>query len=169
LHHPGPDDPDVEESGSTLLENALLKARAGFTRSGIPTLADDTGLEVDALDGAPGIYSSRYAGEHATYEENRRKLIDVIRQFPEVARAARFRSTIVYVDGVRELHFEGEVEGLILTEERGTNGFGYDPIFLPKGETRTMAEMTNREKNAISHRGRALRAFLQWWTSEDTG
>lgn len=165
LHHPGDGDPDIEETGSTLLENAALKARAGFRTSGMPTIADDTGLEVDALNGAPGVYSSRYAGENATYAENRKKLVGEIRRFPEQARTARFRSTIVYVDAVRELHFEGSVEGTILTDERGTKGFGYDPVFLPRGETRTMAEMTDREKNAISHRGNALRAFLRWWRS----
>lgn len=166
LHHPAPDDPEVEETGETLLDNAILKAKAGFARSGMPTIADDTGLEVDALNGAPGVYSSRYAGENATYAENRHKLIGAMTPVPEEARTARFRSTIAYVDGVRELHFEGRVEGIIITDERGSNGFGYDPIFLPEGETRTFAELSDVEKNAISHRGRALRAFLAWWKSE---
>jgi XTP/dITP diphosphohydrolase len=167
LLHPSTDDPDVEETGDSLWDNALLKARVGHDRSGLPTIADDTGLEVDALNGAPGIYSARYAGENARYEDNRRKLIEEITQVPEESRSARFRTVVAYVDKERELRFDGVVEGRILTEERGSGGFGYDPVFLVENSGKTMAEMSAEEKNGISHRGRALQAFLKWWINSN--
>lgn len=166
LRHPSPEDPEVEETGDTLWDNALLKARAGFERSGLPTIADDTGLEVDALDGRPGVYSSRYAGEEATYEDNVRKLLTELDGVPAEKRTARFRSTIAYIDGERTERFDGVLEGEILTERRGDNGFGYDPVFLPEDGDRTLAEMDAGAKNAISHRGRALRAFVDWWRKQ---
>jgi XTP/dITP diphosphohydrolase len=167
LHHPDEFfDHDIEETGDTLWENALLKAREGFERSGLPTLADDTGLEVDALDGRPGVYSSRYAGENATYADNVRKLIEEMHDVPDKARGARFRTVMAYVDAEKELRFDGVIEGTILGEARGSNGFGYDPVFLPEKSDRTLAEMTLDEKNRISHRARAFRAFSQWWLEQ---
>ena len=125
---------------------------------GIPSLADDTGLEVDALGGAPGVHSARFAGPDANDARNRRKLLDALQGHEN--RNARFRTVVSYVDedGVR--YFEGVCEGRIEQQERGTGGFGYDPLFTPIGETRTFAELEPDEKNALSHRGRALRAFL---------
>jgi len=166
LRHPSPEDPEVEETGDTLYDNALLKARAGFERSGLPTIADDTGLEVDALDGRPGVYSSRYAGEEATYEDNVRKLLSELDGVPSVERTARFRSVIAYIDGERTERFDGILEGAILTERRGSNGFGYDPVFLPEKGGETLAELDAEAKNEISHRGRALRAFVDWWRKQ---
>lgn len=167
LHHPADEDPEVEETGETLWENALLKARAGYERSGLPTIADDTGLEVDALGGAPGVYSSRYAGENASYLDNRVKLLRELESVPDSERSARFRTVIAYVDGESEHRFDGVVEGRIISEERGDGGFGYDPIFMPQDAAKTMAEMDAGEKNGISHRGRAFREFLAWWSEHE--
>jgi len=168
LHHPGHDDEDVEETGDTLWDNALLKAEAGFERSGIPCIADDTGLEVDALNGAPGVYSSRFAGEDASYDDNCNKLLEDLEGVELSDRNARFRTVIAYVDGKSEpKRFDGVVEGIIISEKRGENGFGYDPVFLVKGTKKTMAEMMPEEKNALSHRGQAFRAFANWWKEEE--
>ena len=165
LRQPDADDPDVEETGDTLWENALLKARDGFERHGIPTIADDTGLEVDALDGRPGVYSSRYAGEDASYEDNVTLLLQELDSVPLEKRTARFRSVIAYIDGDRIERFDGVLEGTILEVRRGKNGFGYDPVFLPEEGDLTLAEMGAEAKNEISHRGRALRSFVEWWNS----
>ncbi|GBE23599.1 MAG TPA: RdgB/HAM1 family non-canonical purine NTP pyrophosphatase [Actinobacteria bacterium] len=148
--------PDVEETGTTLEENALLKARAVAAAVGLPALADDTGLEVDALGGAPGVRSARYAGTDATYDDNVRRLLAEVADAQD--RSARFRTVmaLVFPDG-REIVGEGVLEGQIIDERRGTSGFGYDPVFLVDG--RTLAEIDPVEKNAISHRGRALRAL----------
>ena len=158
---PRPDDvPDVEETGTTLEENARLKAVALVEATGHAALADDTGLEVDALDGAPGVYSSRYSGEHATYADNVAKLLRELDGVPAELRTARFRTVALvrFPDG-SELVAEGAVTGSIATAARGDDGFGYDPLFVPdEGDGRTFAEMTLTEKNAISHRGRAVRA-----------
>jgi XTP/dITP diphosphohydrolase len=151
--------PDVDETGTTLLDNARLKARAVCRATGAPAVADDTGLEVDALDGAPGVYSARYAGEAATYDENVTKLLAALAGRDD--RRARFRTValVCFPDG-REVWAEGVVEGSITTERRGGNGFGYDPVFQPDDAGgRTMAELTADEKHAISHRGRAVRAL----------
>ena len=153
--------PEVEETGDTLVANARLKAEALCAATGLPALADDTGLEVDSLAGAPGVYSARYAGEHATYADNVHHLIDEMARAKRNARTARFRTVVVMVwpDG-GELVADGVVEGVIVDEPRGSNGFGYDPVFVPAGGGgRTFAEMTLVEKQAISHRGRALRAL----------
>jgi XTP/dITP diphosphohydrolase len=153
--------PEVEETGDTLAANALLKAQALVSATGRAAIADDTGLEVAALDGAPGVYSSRYAGEHATYADNVAKLIDAMRDVPVTRRQARFRTVAVarWPDG-RDRIAEGMLEGVIATESRGHNGFGYDPIFVPVGgDGRTLAELSAEEKNAISHRGRAFTAL----------
>ena len=158
---PRPSDvPDVEETGTTLEENARLKAVALVEATGQAALADDTGLEVDALDGAPGVYSSRYSGEHATYADNVAKLLSELAGVAPEHRTARFRTValIRFPDG-RELVAEGAVTGTVAVVAAGDDGFGYDPVFVPdEGDGRTFAQMTLTEKNAISHRGRAVRA-----------
>ncbi|MEZ4652362.1 MAG: XTP/dITP diphosphatase [Candidatus Eisenbacteria bacterium] len=159
--------PEVEETGTTLEENALIKARAGLAHFGIPTLADDTGLEVDALNGAPGVYSARFAGPDATYADNVNKMLTVMAGVPEGERSARFRCVIAILDpDGRETVVSGEVSGRMLTAVRGDKGFGYDPIFFVPETGKTFAEMSLEEKREVSHRGRALakaRAVLQEW------
>ncbi len=155
------DVPEVDETGSTLLENARLKAYALRDATGEDALADDTGLEVDALGGAPGVWSARYAGEDATYADNVAKLVAEMDAARRNARTARFRTVLVLAgaDG-SELLADGVVEGVIADAPRGTAGFGYDPVFVPAGgRGRSFAEMTLTEKQALSHRGRALRAL----------
>ena len=154
--------PDVEETGRTYLDNALLKARAVAQELGIPCVADDSGIEVDALEGAPGPRSARFAGEGASDEANLQLLIDSIRDVPEDTRGARYRCVAVaaWPDG-HEVHAEATCEGELVTERRGTGGFGYDPVFVPEGDWRTMAELSAGEKDAISHRGRAFRALRE--------
>ena len=147
---------DIEETGITLIENSFIKARTVHELTGLPSLADDTGLEVDALDGAPGVYSARYAGENPSFEDNMNKLLTELQGLPKDRRTARFRTIISFVDGSRELFSEGIVEGIITLDTKGEDGFGYDPIFQPEGQDLTFAEMTQNEKNKISHRGRAL-------------
>lgn len=148
--------PDVEETEDTLEGNALLKAREVHALTGYAVVADDTGLEVNALGGAPGVISARFAGDDATYEDNVRKLLSVMEGFAE--RSARFRTVMVLIDdNGEELVVEGVMEGSITTEARGSRGFGYDPVFLV-GE-RTFAEMAPGEKNELSHRAQALRAL----------
>ncbi|MDZ7374048.1 MAG: XTP/dITP diphosphatase [candidate division KSB1 bacterium] len=150
--------PEVEEDGATLEENALKKARVAAQVTGLPALADDTGLEVEALGGAPGVYSSRYAGEGATYADNVRKLLNELRGVPFEQRRARFRCVVALVhDGVEEV-VEGTCPGVITEEPRGEGGFGYDPVFLVPEVGKTFAEMSLEEKNAVSHRGKAFRA-----------
>ena len=148
--------PDVEETEPTLEGNALLKARQVREHTGYAVIADDTGLEVDALGGAPGVVSARYAGDNATYDDNVSKLL---REMEHVAnRSARFRTVMVLIDDVgEEVLVEGVMDGSITRDRRGTNGFGYDPVF--EVGDRTFAEMTTSEKNEISHRARALRAL----------
>jgi XTP/dITP diphosphohydrolase len=148
--------PDVEETEDTLVGNALLKAEAVAAATGLPAIADDTGLEVDALGGAPGVHAARFAGPEATYEENVAKLLSELEGVAE--RGARFRTVIAMVaPGEEPVIAEGVMEGEIATEPRGSNGFGYDPVFLVG--SKTYAEMTDEEKNAVSHRGRALLAL----------
>jgi XTP/dITP diphosphohydrolase len=153
------DVPDVEETGSTLVDNARLKAVALVSATGAAAVADDTGLEVAALGGGPGVYSARYAGEDATYEDNVVKLLAALDGVAD--RRARFVTVALvrFPDG-SEVAAEGSMEGVICEAPRGSNGFGYDPIFVPDGgDGRTYAEMTTEEKDAISHRGRAFRAL----------
>jgi XTP/dITP diphosphohydrolase len=157
--------PDVVEDGETLLDNARLKARALVRATGTAAVADDTGLEVDALGGAPGVYSARYAGDDATYADNVTKLLCALaaRADGGGARRARFRTVALaaFPDGT-EVWAEGTVEGSIATASRGGNGFGYDPVFVPDDAGgRTFAEMPADEKDAVSHRGRAFRALAQ--------
>jgi XTP/dITP diphosphohydrolase len=158
-----PDLPDVVEDGDTLLANARLKAVAVSEAVGLGAVADDTGLEVDALDGAPGVFTARFAGEGATYADNVAKLLVELEGVPAEVRGARFRTVALarFPDG-REVVAEGVVTGTIATEARGTEGFGYDPVFVPdEGDGRTFAEMSAGEKHAISHRGRAFRALAE--------
>ena len=157
-----PDVPAVEETGSTYLENALLKARETAMATGKAALADDSGIEVDALGGAPGPRSARYAGDRASDRENLRALLRATAGVPTGGRTARYRAVAVlaWPDG-REMHAEATCEGLLATKPRGEGGFGYDPIFVPLGDERTMAELEPEEKDRISHRGRALRALRE--------
>ncbi len=148
--------PVVEETGSSLEENALLKAETVHLSTGLPTIADDTGLEVDALNGRPGVYSSRFAGENATYAENVQKLLRELKDVPDERRTARFRCVVVFVDGRQSRTVEGVREGRILREPRGEAGFGYDPVFFVPEKGKTFAEMSADEKNRISHRALAL-------------
>lgn len=147
---------EIEETGTTLLENSLIKARTVHKITGLPALADDTGLEVDALDGAPGVYSARYAGNNPSYEDNVNKLLFELKGLQLDNRNARFRTVISFVDDNEELLSEGVIEGVITLDSRGRDGFGYDPIFQPESYDRTFAEMEQDEKNLISHRARAL-------------
>lgn len=152
---------EPEETGSSFQENAYIKAHAVMEATGLPAVADDSGLMVDALDGAPGVHSARYTGDHDDTDYNRRALL--LRNMEGVEqRSARFVSAICCCfpngDTLRSL---GVCEGRIAPEMRGSNGFGYDPVFLPEGCDRTTAEMSAQEKNAISHRGKALRAFAE--------
>ncbi len=153
--------PEVEEDGATLEENARLKAVALCAATGMPAVADDTGLVVDALGGAPGVYSARYAGEDATYADNVEKLLRELAGVDAPARTARFSTVALarWPDG-REVAALGEVEGVIADTARGDGGFGYDPVFVPvEGDGRTFAEMTAAEKHQVSHRGRAFRTL----------
>jgi XTP/dITP diphosphohydrolase len=151
------------ETGSSFLDNALIKARNAARRTGLPAIADDSGIEVDALGGAPGVYSARFAGEGASDAENLDKLLAALDGLPASKRGARYRCVIVYLrdaDDPQPLVGEGTWEGRIIDERRGHGGFGYDPSFVPAGETRTVAELPAESKHAVSHRGQALRAFL---------
>jgi XTP/dITP diphosphohydrolase len=153
-----------DETGLTFEENALLKARAAAQQSGHLSVADDSGLEIDALDGSPGVRSARFAADYGrpeSDEENNRLALERLAAIASDARTARFVSAVAVVspDG-NEVVVRGTVEGRIEIEPRGTNGFGYDPLFTPDGHVRTMAEMSDNEKNAISHRGRAFRLAL---------
>lgn len=159
LHTPEafPGAPHVEEDAPTLEGNARKKALALYHHTGLPALADDTGLEVAALGGRPGVVSARYAGPDADDTANREKLLADLHDVSD--RAARFRTVLAYADGEAVHLFEGTCAGQITTTMRGEGGFGYDALFVPEGHTRTFAELTAAEKNAVSHRGRALRAF----------
>jgi XTP/dITP diphosphohydrolase len=155
------------ETGATFLENALIKARNAASLAQLPAIADDSGIEVDALSGAPGVYSARYAGEDASDAANLDKLLAALRDVPPGRRTARYRCVVVYVESAgdpRPLVGEGTWEGHIIDARRGSGGFGYDPSFVPRGDTRTVAEMPAAEKHALSHRGQALRAFLAQFT-----
>tara|TARA_R110002096_G_scaffold434800_1_gene657894 strand:- start:1223 stop:1801 length:579 start_codon:yes stop_codon:yes gene_type:complete len=154
---------DVDEDQPTLDENALKKARYVYSVTGLPSLSDDTGLEVSALNGAPGVYSARYAGENASYQDNVDKLLVEMKGKPE--RAAQFRTVLALVTDGQEHTFEGICKGEIISEEKGTAGFGYDPVFQPEGYQTTFAEFDASEKNKISHRGRAVQKFVEFLKS----
>lgn len=152
--------PEVEETGDTYLQNALMKAHEVAAALGEPALADDSGIEVDALGGKPGPRSARFAGEDANDEQNLRAMMQALAGVPESGRSARYRcvATIAWPDG-RELSAEGVCEGGLIGKRRGAGGFGYDPIFVPAGWEQTMSELSAEQKDRISHRGRAFRAL----------
>lgn len=154
--------PESPETGLTFVDNALAKAREAAGHTGLPTVADDSGLTVAALNGMPGVLSARWAGRHGNDEANLRLVLDQISDLPDGHRGAAFvcAAALVTPDG-REYVVEGRVDGALIREPRGENGFGYDPIFVPDGESRTTAEMPSEEKDAISHRGKAFRALAE--------
>lgn len=155
-----PDLKEVIEDRPTLKGNALKKARYVSQETQLPALSDDTGLEVDALNGSPGVYSARYAGRNASYQDNVQKLLGELDGNPN--RAAQFRTVIALVIEGLEYTFEGVCKGEIITEQRGNKGFGYDPIFLPEGYEKTFSELDSTIKNAISHRGRAMEKLIDF-------
>ena len=154
-----PDIPEIEETGKTLLENSLIKARTVHKITGLPAMADDTGLEVKILGGVPGVKSARYAGDNATYKDNLNKLLKDLEGVPLGERQAQFRTVVSFVTDLKEHWVEGIVKGTILNESRGESGFGYDPIFYIPELKKTFAELSMEEKNKISHRGLALEKF----------
>ena len=157
---------DIPETGNTLKENAFIKAETVHRLTGLPALADDTGLEVDALNGAPGIYSARYAGADATFDDNCQKMLKELDSIPLERRTARFCTVIAFVNRGEKEWVQGVAEGRIIEEKRGIGGFGYDPIFYYPPLRKTFAELDSVEKNSISHRGKALRNFcgiLEKW------
>lgn len=152
---------EAPETGATFEENAIAKARDGYAATGLPTLADDSGLEVAALNGMPGVLSARWSGSHGDDVANYRLLLDQLRDVPESRRSAAFVSTCALVTGPSDVTVvRGEWPGTIAREPHGDNGFGYDPVFIPEEETRSAAQMSAAEKDAVSHRGRALALLL---------
>ncbi len=158
--------PEAEETGLSFIENALLKARNAASHTGLPAIADDSGLEVDALDGAPGIHSARYAGPKASDQDNLEKLLKALQDVPDLGRTARFRCVIVYLKHALDpapLVAEGVWEGSILRAPKGSNGFGYDPVFWVPEKGCASAELPPEVKNALSHRGQALARLLAYF------
>ena len=156
--------PEAEETGLTFVENALIKARNAAAHTGLPAIADDSGLEVDALKGAPGIYSSRYAGADASDRDNLEKLLADLGDLPEAQRTARFQCLMVYMRHAEDptpLICQGTWEGYILFEPRGENGFGYDPVFYVPSHDCSSAQLSKEVKNRLSHRGQALRQLAE--------
>ena len=151
---------EIIEDGNTIEENSFKKSRASFEHTNIASIADDTILEVDALNGDPGLFTARYAGEKATYEENMTKLLDNLNGVEDNLRTARFRTIISFVDGKNDFHVEGRLEGRILNKRIGDNGFGYDPIFLSTEFEMSLAQMDSKLKNEVSHRGLAIKNFV---------
>ena len=147
---------EIIEDGDTLKDNALIKARSVHELTKLPSLADDTGLEVEALGGAPGVFSARYSGENASYSDNVNKLLKDMQNVPNGKRMAKFRTVMAFIDDKMELIVEGCVEGIITDVTKGVDGFGYDPVFYVPEMNKTYAEMSIKEKNQISHRGKAL-------------
>lgn len=159
-----------EENGKTFLDNSIIKAQSFYEIAEIPVIADDSGLEIDILNGEPGTFSSRYAGDNATDQENRQKVIKLLKKMGKQIFDARFKCVITYIDLSGIYSFDGKVEGQIILEERGKNGFGYDSIFVPNDFNVTFAELENEIKNKISHRANALiklKAFLKNKTTID--
>lgn len=157
-----PELPEPVEDGDTLEANALIKARALFEHSGKPSIADDTGLMVDALNGEPGVYSARWAGPDCSYRDNVEKMIRLIRPVPADRRQACFETVIAFVGPDGEHTVKGRCDGIILEEARGAGGFGYDPVFYLPELDRSFAELSSAEKSRVSHRGRAMHAFMDW-------
>ena len=158
---------EVEETGETFEENSYIKAKAIMDIANVPTIADDSGIMVDALDGGPGVYSARYAGENCTYEDNNIKLLEALKDVPDEKRGAHFVSviTMLFPDG-RKIVARGEVYGTIIHETRGEMGFGYDPLFIPDGYDITFGEMDPEEKNRISHRANSLKKLEELLSAE---
>jgi XTP/dITP diphosphohydrolase len=151
---------DVDETGSSFIENSFIKAKAFFEKFNLPVISDDSGLEVNSLNGEPGINSARYAGEHGNDELNRKKLLTNLKDFDD--KQANFIAVLCYFDGNEPIFFEGKVFGKIIDTERGNGGFGYDPIFMPDGYDITFSEMEQEEKNRISHRSLAIQRFCKY-------
>lgn len=159
--------PEIAETGLTFVENAILKARNAAKHTNLPALADDSGLEVDALDGAPGIFSARYAGPKASDADNLQKVLAALKDVPEAQRTARFQCVLIYLRHANDpspIICQGTWEGKILTQARGNHGFGYDPIFYVPTHNCSAAELTLEEKNRISHRGQALQKLQQYFS-----
>jgi len=155
---------NAEETGTTFVENAIIKARHACEQTGFPAIADDSGIEVDALNGRPGVYSARYAGEDATDEKNNQKLLTELNNFPTEKRTARYHAVLAYMRHAADptpILCHGIWEGIILTEPRGQGGFGYDPLFFVPSHNCASAELDKAEKNRISHRGKAMQELLQ--------
>lgn len=162
---------EIEETGNTLHENALIKARTVYKITGNPSLADDTGLEVKALAGAPGVYSARYAGNNPSYEDNIKKLLEELVNTPKEERGAQFRTVMAFVDRDVELYSEGVIKGEITFIEKGNGGFGYDSVFQPYSKIVTFAELSEKEKNKISHRAIAakkMKEILESYLKKET-
>ncbi len=151
---------EIIEDGETLQENALIKAREVYKLTGLPAIADDTGLEVDALGGKPGVYTARFAGENCSYLDNVNKMLKVMKNIKNSDRSAIFKTVMAFVDDKTELFSIGEVKGMIASEKKGLGGFGYDSIFYVVNEGKTFAEMSIEKKNIISHRGKAIKNFM---------
>jgi len=155
---------NAEETGTTFVENAIIKARHACEQTGLPAIADDSGIEVDALNGRPGVYSARYAGENATDEKNNQKLLTELKNVPTEKRTARYHAVLAYMRHAADptpILCHGTWEGIILTEPRGQSGFGYDPLFFVPSHNCASAELDKAEKNRISHRGKAMQELLQ--------
>lgn len=156
--------PDVEETGTTFVENAIIKARNAAQHTGLPAIADDSGIELDALDGAPGVYSARFSGKDASDEKNNALLVEKLRDVAEDRRTARYRAVLVYMRHAKDpspIICEGSWEGRIVLEPRGQGGFGYDPYFYVPTHGCTSAELSAEDKNSISHRGQALKKLVE--------
>lgn len=151
---------EIEETADTIEGNALLKAKTIFEKTGISCFADDSGLLVDALNGAPGVYSARYAGEQKNDQDNMRKLLQELKDNPN--RNAHFKTAMALIIDGKDYLFEGKIEGKIITEKLGANGFGYDPIFVPDGYNETFAQLDSETKNKISHRAKAIKQLLEF-------
>ena len=154
-----PDIGDIKEDGTSIVENSFIKSRVAFNHTKLPSMADDTVLEVDHLMGDPGIYTARYAGENATYEENMDKLLKNLKGVPWEKRRARFKTVVTYVDGENDFFVEGCLEGKILESKQGKLGFGYDPIFYASAQSMSLGDMGLEQKNQISHRAIAIQKF----------
>ena len=154
-----PDIGDIKEDGTSIVENSFIKSRVAFNHTKLPSMADDTVLEVDHLMGDPGIYTARYAGENATYEENMDKLLKNLKGVPWKERRARFKTVVTYVDGENDFFVEGCLEGKILESKQGKLGFGYDPIFYASAQNMSLGDMGSEQKNQISHRAIAIQKF----------
>ncbi|MCF8267832.1 MAG: RdgB/HAM1 family non-canonical purine NTP pyrophosphatase [Ignavibacteriales bacterium] len=156
---------EIPETGNTLEANASIKASTVYNITGLPVIADDSGLEVEALSGAPGVFSARYAGENCSYDDNNRKIISELSDFP-IPYKSQFKCCAIFFDGAKIIQALGTLKGELILEQRGKNGFGYDPLFIPDGYEKTLAEMSAEQKNSISHRARAFNSLFEQMKSE---